>query len=87
MYGISDAIKLAVFTLQYACVLIGALIAVQLVVIAGGTGIALSDQTPTALEHNETRWSGRGTAHLLSPPSNVQGADRPTLRLPVGHGS
>jgi hypothetical protein len=48
MYGISDAIKLAIFTLQYACALIGGLIAVQLVVIGGGGGNALSDQAPTA---------------------------------------
>ena len=54
MYGISDAIKLAVFTLQYTCALIGALIAVQLVIIAGDIRIAPSDQTPTALEHHET---------------------------------
>jgi hypothetical protein len=33
MYGMSDAVRLAIFTLQFACVLIGILIAMQLLVM------------------------------------------------------
>ena len=50
----SDLTKLAIFALQYACALIGALIAVQLLVFASGDKISPSDQTSTASERRET---------------------------------
>ncbi len=68
MFGMSDLTKLAVFTLQYACALIGALVAVQLVVIAGGDEI---DQTPTASERRETWGRGRGVVYRPSPPAKL----------------
>ena len=67
MFGISDLTKLVIFALQYACALIGALIAVQLVVIAGGDEILPSDQTPTASERRETWGPGRGFYRPSSP--------------------
>ena len=67
MFGISDLTKLAIFALQYACALIGALIAVQLVVIASGDEISPSDQTPTASERRETWGPGRGVVYRPSP--------------------
>ena len=60
MYGISDLTKLAIFALQYACALTGALIAVQLVVLASGDEISPSAQTPTASERPEIAGQGRG---------------------------
>jgi hypothetical protein len=39
MYGISDLTKLAIFTLQFACALIGALIVVQLGVLASDVNV------------------------------------------------
>jgi hypothetical protein len=58
----SDLTKLAIFALQYACALIGALIAVQLV-LANGDEISASDQTPIASERHETWGPGRWSAH------------------------
>jgi hypothetical protein len=73
MYEMSDLTKLAVFALQYACALIGALIAVQLVVIAGGNEISPSDQTPTASERL-ARWGpGRGAVYHSSQPEKLGG--------------
>jgi len=59
MYGITDLTKLAIFTLQYACALIGALIALQLGVLAGGDQISTSVQTPAASERHEAWGPGR----------------------------
>ena len=69
MFGMSDLTKLAVFTLQYACALLGGLIAVQLVVLASGDEISPPDQTPTASERRETSGPGRGIVYRPSPPA------------------
>jgi len=70
MYGITDAIKLAVFTLQYACALMGVLIAIQFVIIGADVGIVSSASTSTAVEQQGTWGPGR-SQHLaqgsLSP--------------------
>ena len=63
MYRMSDLTKLAIFGLQYACALIGALIAVQLVVLASDDQISASDQTPIASERHETWGPGRAIGH------------------------
>jgi len=82
MYGMSDLTKLAIFALQYACALIGALIAVQLVVLASGDEISPSDQTPTATERHETWGPGRSVVYWRSPPGRIQDQlyEVPTVR-------
>lgn len=72
MYEISDAIELALFTLRYACALLGTLIAVQLIVIGGGTDFASSNQTRSALAHQEKQRAGGRQLPLLSPQSKVE---------------
>ena len=72
MYGLSDLTKLAIFALQYACALLGGLIAVQLVVLASGDEISPPDQTPTASERRETRDPGRGVVYRPSPPAKFR---------------
>jgi len=79
----SNLTKLAIFALQYACALIGALIAVQLVVHAGSDEILPSAQTRTASEGHETWGPGRWSVHAEKLNTNGKSGPRVPHRAEI----